>query len=121
MKTKLILLSALFLLFSGHVASGQFTVTLPKLPVVKKNKPTATQEKPAPGPDAAQTPTKQLNSTSNRGNDCSSMESIDKARVEHFSENIKITIDLGLGKYSASSYTCDLSTSYVRINSAYRT
>lgn len=36
-------------------------------------------------------------------------------------KNIKITVDLGLGKFSASAYTCDLSTSYVRINSAYRT
>jgi glutamate N-acetyltransferase/amino-acid N-acetyltransferase len=36
-------------------------------------------------------------------------------------KNIKITVDLGLGKYSATSYTCDFSTSYVRINSAYRT
>ncbi len=36
-------------------------------------------------------------------------------------KNVKITVDLGLGKFSASSYTCDLSTNYVRINSAYRT
>ena len=36
-------------------------------------------------------------------------------------KNIKITIDLGLGNYNATSYTCDFSTSYVRINSAYRT
>ena len=36
-------------------------------------------------------------------------------------KNIRITADLGLGKYSATSYTCDFSTSYVRINSAYRT
>ncbi len=36
-------------------------------------------------------------------------------------KKIKITIDLGLGKYSATSYTCDFSTNYVRINSAYRT
>ncbi len=36
-------------------------------------------------------------------------------------KNIKITVDLGLGKFSASAYTCDLSTNYVRINSAYRT
>lgn len=36
-------------------------------------------------------------------------------------KNIKITVDLGLGKYSSSAYTCDLSTNYVRINSAYRT
>ena len=36
-------------------------------------------------------------------------------------KNIKITVDLGLGKYSATAYTCDFSTSYVRINSAYRT
>lgn len=36
-------------------------------------------------------------------------------------KNIKIVVDLGLGKYTASVYTCDLSTHYVRINSAYRT
>ena len=36
-------------------------------------------------------------------------------------KNIKITVDLGLGNYSATCYTCDFSTSYVRINSAYRT
>jgi glutamate N-acetyltransferase/amino-acid N-acetyltransferase len=36
-------------------------------------------------------------------------------------KNIKITVDLGLGKYSAGAFTCDFSTSYVRINSAYRT
>lgn len=36
-------------------------------------------------------------------------------------KNIKITVDLGLGKFSATSYTCDFSTHYVRINSAYRT
>ncbi len=36
-------------------------------------------------------------------------------------KNIKITIDLGLGKFNATAYTCDFSTNYVRINSAYRT
>jgi glutamate N-acetyltransferase/amino-acid N-acetyltransferase len=36
-------------------------------------------------------------------------------------KNIKITVDLGLGKYGATAYTCDFSTGYVRINSAYRT
>ena len=36
-------------------------------------------------------------------------------------KNIKITVDLGLGKYGATAYTCDFSTHYVRINSAYRT
>jgi glutamate N-acetyltransferase/amino-acid N-acetyltransferase len=36
-------------------------------------------------------------------------------------KNIKITVDLGLGNYGATSYTCDFSTNYVRINSAYRT
>lgn len=36
-------------------------------------------------------------------------------------KNIKITVDLGTGRHSASAYTCDFSTSYVRINSAYRT
>ncbi|MBI2095564.1 MAG: bifunctional glutamate N-acetyltransferase/amino-acid acetyltransferase ArgJ [Candidatus Omnitrophica bacterium] len=36
-------------------------------------------------------------------------------------KNIRITVDLGLGKYAATAYTCDFSTNYVRINSAYRT
>src|SRR3989338_5131253 len=36
-------------------------------------------------------------------------------------KNIKITVDLGVGKYGATAYTCDFSTNYVRINSAYRT
>jgi glutamate N-acetyltransferase/amino-acid N-acetyltransferase len=36
-------------------------------------------------------------------------------------KNIRVTVDLGLGKASASATTCDLSTNYVRINSAYRT
>ncbi len=36
-------------------------------------------------------------------------------------KNIRITVDLGLGKFGATSTTCDLSTGYVRINSAYRT
>jgi len=36
-------------------------------------------------------------------------------------KNIKITVDLGLGSYSAGAFTCDFSTAYVRINSAYRT
>ncbi len=36
-------------------------------------------------------------------------------------KNIKITVDLAMGGYGASAYTCDLSTNYVRINSAYRT
>jgi glutamate N-acetyltransferase/amino-acid N-acetyltransferase len=36
-------------------------------------------------------------------------------------KNIKITVDLGLGKFNATAYTCDFSTNYVRINSAYRT
>lgn len=36
-------------------------------------------------------------------------------------KNIKITVDLGVGKYSAGAFTCDFSTNYVRINSAYRT
>jgi glutamate N-acetyltransferase/amino-acid N-acetyltransferase len=36
-------------------------------------------------------------------------------------KNIKVTVDLALGKFSASAYTCDFSTNYVRINSAYRT
>ncbi len=36
-------------------------------------------------------------------------------------KNIKIIVDLGLGRYGATVYTCDFSTNYVRINSAYRT
>lgn len=36
-------------------------------------------------------------------------------------KNIKITVDLGVGKSQATAWTCDLSTGYVRINSAYRT
>ncbi len=36
-------------------------------------------------------------------------------------KNIQMTVDLGMGKYTASAYTCDFSTGYVRINSAYRT
>ena len=36
-------------------------------------------------------------------------------------KNIKITVDLGLGRFSAAATTCDLSTNYVRINSAYST
>jgi glutamate N-acetyltransferase/amino-acid N-acetyltransferase len=36
-------------------------------------------------------------------------------------KNVRIGVDIGLGKFGASAYTCDLSTSYVRINSAYRT
>ncbi|HXV19095.1 MAG TPA: bifunctional glutamate N-acetyltransferase/amino-acid acetyltransferase ArgJ, partial [Candidatus Omnitrophota bacterium] len=36
-------------------------------------------------------------------------------------KKIKITVDVGLGRFSSSYYTCDLSTNYVRINSAYRT
>ncbi len=36
-------------------------------------------------------------------------------------KNIRITVDLGLGRYTSTAYTCDFSTNYVRINSAYRT
>jgi len=36
-------------------------------------------------------------------------------------KNIRIGVDLGLGNYGATAYTCDFSTTYVRINSAYRT
>jgi glutamate N-acetyltransferase/amino-acid N-acetyltransferase len=36
-------------------------------------------------------------------------------------KNIRITLDLGVGRYGATAYTCDFSTAYVRINSAYRT
>ncbi|MDO8561973.1 MAG: bifunctional glutamate N-acetyltransferase/amino-acid acetyltransferase ArgJ [bacterium] len=36
-------------------------------------------------------------------------------------KDIKISLDLGLGKHSAVAYTCDLSTKYVTLNSAYHT
>jgi len=36
-------------------------------------------------------------------------------------KNIKITLDLGAGRCGATVWTSDLSTQYVRINSAYRT
>ena len=36
-------------------------------------------------------------------------------------KDIVITVDLGVGKYGATAYTCDLSTDYVIFNSAYRT
>jgi glutamate N-acetyltransferase / amino-acid N-acetyltransferase len=36
-------------------------------------------------------------------------------------EEIKITVDLAIGKYSATAYGCDLSYDYVRINSEYST
>lgn len=36
-------------------------------------------------------------------------------------QDIRITVDLGLGKKSATVWTSDLSTQYVKINSAYRT
>ncbi len=45
-----------------------------------------------------------------------------QALARAFSQkNVKITVDLGLGSYASTAYTCDLSTNYVRINSAYRT
>jgi len=36
-------------------------------------------------------------------------------------KDIGITVDLGLGRFDATAYTCDLSTSYVEFNSAYHT
>ncbi len=36
-------------------------------------------------------------------------------------KNVRITVDLGDGKHQATGWTSDLSTGYVRINSAYRT
>lgn len=36
-------------------------------------------------------------------------------------KDIRITVDLGLGRHGATTMTCDLSMGYVRINSAYRT
>ena len=97
MKTKLILFSALFLLCSGHVVRSQFTVKIPKLPNIKKEKASAEETKSAGSQELTPTSADQQNpsaaATSRSGNDCSSMATIDKARVEHFSENIKITID----------------------------
>ncbi len=37
------------------------------------------------------------------------------------SSDIKITVDLNLGEYSAKAYGCDLSYEYVRINAEYST
>lgn len=36
-------------------------------------------------------------------------------------KNIQISVDLGLGRASATAYTCDLSKAYVELNSAYST
>src|SRR3989344_6150746 len=36
-------------------------------------------------------------------------------------KEIRITVDLGLGRHAASAYTCDLSKAYVELNSAYHT
>jgi glutamate N-acetyltransferase / amino-acid N-acetyltransferase len=36
-------------------------------------------------------------------------------------KDITITLDLGIGKHSATAYTCDISTKYVKLNSAYHT
>lgn len=36
-------------------------------------------------------------------------------------KEIEITVDLGVGAHSATAYTCDLSTKYVQLNSAYHT
>lgn len=36
-------------------------------------------------------------------------------------KNIRIVVDLGVGSSNATAYTCDLSTEYVRFNSAYKT
>ncbi|MDO8522444.1 MAG: bifunctional ornithine acetyltransferase/N-acetylglutamate synthase [bacterium] len=36
-------------------------------------------------------------------------------------KEIAITLDLGVGAHSATAYTCDLSTKYVQLNSAYHT
>ena len=96
MKTKLFLFSALILLCAGQIAHSQFTVNIPKIPIIKKDKPSSTPNKPTSNQDVAQAPAAQQNSsaaaTPQGGNDCSSMASIDKARIEHFSENIKTTI-----------------------------
>lgn len=45
----------------------------------------------------------------------------DKARAILQEKDVKITVDLHLGEYSAKSWGCDLSYDYVKINAAYRT
>ena len=96
MTTKLILFSALFLLSAGQVTHSQFTISIPKLPGIKKDKAATTSNKPTGSQEVAATSTEQQNSSAaaapKGGNECSSMPSIDKARIEHFSENIKTTI-----------------------------
>ena len=36
-------------------------------------------------------------------------------------ESFKVTCDIGLGEYAYTSYGCDLSYEYVKINAEYRT
>jgi glutamate N-acetyltransferase/amino-acid N-acetyltransferase len=36
-------------------------------------------------------------------------------------DEVKITIDIGLGKHAITMWTCDLSEEYIRINAKYRT
>jgi len=44
-----------------------------------------------------------------------------KARTALSKEHVNITVDLNLGKKSATFWTCDLSSEYVTINASYRT
>jgi len=45
----------------------------------------------------------------------------DKAYTIMKQESFKVTCDIGLGKFSYTSYGCDLSYEYVKINAEYRT
>jgi glutamate N-acetyltransferase/amino-acid N-acetyltransferase len=44
----------------------------------------------------------------------------EKARAALSSGSVNITVDLNLGKKSATFWTCDLSREYVSINASYR-
>lgn len=44
-----------------------------------------------------------------------------RAEKAHEAEEIKIQVDLGLGKHSARLFTCDLTYDYVKINAEYTT
>ena len=44
-----------------------------------------------------------------------------RAEKAHEAEEIKIKVDLGLGKHSARLFTCDLTYDYVKINAEYTT
>ncbi|MCK9582921.1 MAG: bifunctional glutamate N-acetyltransferase/amino-acid acetyltransferase ArgJ [Endomicrobiales bacterium] len=42
------------------------------------------------------------------------------AKNELLGKEVKLTIDLGLGKQSATYYTCDFSFDYIKVNASYR-